>query len=116
MKENRKFIRLRVPLPVEYSLIKKQKRVKPVRTTMQNISVGGLSLQVKEAVRNGELMKIEIQVPDWQEPIRVVGDVIWHGTGGPKDEPQHFAGVRFREVNPVELNKILDYVYSVAIG
>ena len=114
MKENRKFIRLRVPLPVEYSLIKKHKRQKAFRTTMQNISVGGLSLQVKEPVRNGDLLRIEIQVPDWEEPIRVVGDVIWHGGATKEEHPQ--AGIRFREVNPVELNKILDYVYSVAIG
>ncbi len=116
MKENRKFVRLKVLLPVEYSLVRKHKRTRTHRTMMRNISVGGLSLSVKEEVRNGELMKIEIQVPDWVEPINVVGDVIWHSSTGTKDNPQYEAGVRFREINPLELNKLLDYVYSVAIG
>ena len=116
MKESRKFIRLRAPLAVEYSLIKKGKRQKMQRSSMKNISIGGLSLLLKEEVRHGDLMRVEIQIPQWVDPIRVTGDVVWHNVSGERHNRVHEAGVRFQEVNPVELNKILDYVYSVAIG
>ena len=116
MIESRKFIRLRAPLPVEYSLIKKHTRQKAHTSSMMNICVGGLSLLVKEEVRQGDLMKIEIQVPQWVEPVKVIGDVIWCSPAKDKQGSQMEAGVRFREINPVELHKILDYVYSVAIG
>ncbi len=116
MIESRKFIRLKSPLPVEYSLIKKHKRQKTFSSSMQNICVGGLSLLVKEEVRQGDLLKIDIQVPQWVEPVKVVGDVIWCSASKDKQPCQFEAGVRFREINPVELHKILDYVYAVAIG
>ena len=116
MIENRKFIRLKSPLPAEYRLIKKHKRQKTLVSSIKNISVGGLSLILKEELRQGDLIQIDIEVPHWVEPVRVVGDVIWYSVSRDKERPAHEAGVRFREVNPVELHKILDYVYSVAIG
>ena len=117
MIESRKFIRLKAPLAIEYTMIKKHKRQKKMISSMLNICVGGLSLEVREVVRQGDLMKIQIQVPHWVEPVRVVGDVIWCSpASGNKENPAHEAGVRFRDINPVELHKILDYVYSVAIG
>ena len=116
MIENRKFIRLRAPLPVEYRLIKKHKRQKSFVSKITNICIGGLRLAVKEPVRHGDLMQIDIQVPQWVEPVRVVADVVWHSASGDRENPAREAGVRFRDVNPVELNKILDYVYSAAIG
>ena len=84
---------------------------------MTNICVGGLSLVVKESVRHGDLMQIKIQVPHWREPIQVAGDVIWCSLS-PKNKENlaYEAGIRFRGVSPTELHKILDYVYSVAIG
>ena len=116
MVENRKFIRLKSPLPVEYSLIKKHKRQKKYISIMRNVSVGGLSLLLKEEVRIGDLIQVDIRVPHWVSPVRVVGDVIWHSPSREREKTAPAAGVRFREVNPAELNKILDYVYSVAIG
>ena len=117
MIENRKFIRLKAPLPAEYCLIKKHKRQKTHATCVKNISVGGLSLVIKESVRQGDLMQIQIRVPLLQEPVRVTGDVVWHSAHH-RDHSDAVleAGVRFRDVNPAELNKILDYLYSVAIG
>jgi len=115
MIENRKFIRLRAPLPVEYRLIKKHKRQKSFLSQIRNISIGGLSLVVKEPVREGDLLQIQIQIPHLEEPVRVTGDVIWFVAARDR-EGRHEAGVRFQDVKPLELNKILDYVYSVAIG
>ncbi len=116
MIENRKFIRLRAPLPVEYSLIKKHKKQRAFSSCIKNISIGGLSLIVKEPVRVGELIRIQIQVPYLEDAVCVVGDVVWASATKDKHNPAREAGVRFQNVDPSDLNKILDYVYSVAIG
>ena len=116
MVENRKFIRLRAPLPVEYRSMSKHKKQKKFSSLMKNISVGGLSLVVKEPVRAGDLIQVRIDVPHLEEPVSVVGDVVWHFSAKREQGPVHEAGIRFQEVNPSELNKILDYVYTVAIG
>ena len=116
MTENRKFIRLRAPLPVEYRLLDKHKKQKKFSSFMKNISVAGLSLVIKEPVRTGDLMRVQIDVPCLEEPVYVVGDVIWHSILKRNEEAAHEAGIRFQEVDPSELNKILDYVYTVAIG
>jgi c-di-GMP-binding flagellar brake protein YcgR len=117
MIENRKFIRLRAPLPVEYRLIKKHKRQKSMTSMIHNISVGGLSLALKESARQGDIIEVSIGVPHLEDPVLVVGDVIWHRLAKDKDQHVfHQAGLRFRDVDPIDLHKILDYVYSVAIG
>ncbi len=116
MIENRKFIRLRTLLPVEYRLIKKHKKQKTVAALMNNISIGGLSLVLKETFRVGDLVWVGIQVPHLEDPVEIVGDVMWHWTSKNKEKPSQEAGIRFQDANPGELNKILDYVYSVAIG
>ena len=116
MVENRKFIRLKAPLPAEYRMIKKHKRQKTHSTFIKNISIGGLSLILVEEARHGDLMQIHIRVPYLQDPVAVTGDVIWHSASRGNENTIHEAGVQFRDVNPVELHKVLDYIYSVAIG
>ena len=116
MVENRKFIRLRAPLPVEYRLIKKHKRQKTFTSVIKNISVGGLRLVLKEEARHGDLMEVRIRVPYLQEPVLLLGDVVWSVGSKNKDNVICEAGIRFQDANPLELNKILDFVYSAAIG
>lgn len=118
MIENRKFIRLKSPLPVEYKILRKHKRQKTQDSYMKNISVGGLSLCVVEDVRHGELLQLDIRIPHFEDPVRVVGDVVWFTATKNRDsgEIDRYAGIRFKQVDPRELNKILDFVYSIAIG
>ena len=116
MIENRKFIRLKVMIPVEYRILKKHKRQKTFSSFMKNISVGGLSIIAKEPLRERDLVQLEIHAPHLEDSVRVLGDVTWFSRSGDKNNPLHEAGIRFQEVDPGELNKILDYVYSVAIG
>lgn len=116
MNENRKFIRLRVPLGIQYTVIKKHKKPRLLPSALQNISIAGLSLLVKEIVRPGDILNLVIEVPHHEQPIHLTGDVVWCDQALTIESDEKSAGVRFRDANPKELNRLLDYVYSVAIS
>ncbi len=116
MIENRKFIRLKAPLPIEYRLLKKNANKKLITSQMRDISVGGLSLVVLEPMRMGELIEVVIQAPHLEHPLKVIGDAMWCETLSGEKAGAYLVGVRFQEVNADHLNQILDYVYTVAIG
>ena len=117
--ENRKYVRLQVPIGVVYRLIdKKAKNTKEVLTLAVNIGGGGISLVAKDNLRQGDLLAIQIHVPHHDDPIRAVGEVVWfYGPQAPgKGRVGLEAGVRFCDIAPEDLKVILDYVHSVGIG
>lgn len=114
MLEKRKFVRLKSPLRIHYRVIQKNKRSRPQESSLHDISGAGVRLCCKEELRHGDLLKLEIQIPHLDNAVEALGEVVWVA---PKLEHRHYeAGVRFRDVNPKDLNKILEYIYTVAIG
>ena len=114
MLEKRKFIRLQAPLGVVYRVIRKNKRLRPQASFIKNISGAGACLPCKEELRHGDLIQMEIQIPHLADAVQVVGEVVWvipraeHG--------HHDVGVRFRDAEPKSLSRILEYIYTIAIG
>ena len=114
MLEKRKFIRLKAPLGVVYRVLRKPKRSKPQVSFIKDISGAGVCLSCKEELRHGELIQMEIQIPHLSEPVHAVGEVVWSSK---RTEQEHRdVGVRFRDVQPKSLSRILEYVYAIAIG
>ena len=120
MKENRKFIRLQAPIEVIYKLIKKNKRQKSSNSLVKNISGGGIKIMANEELRNGDLLDLQIQVPHLEESIHAVGEVAWFKHSRVKDRERDReikeAGVRFRDIDPKDLHRILEYVHTIGIG
>ena len=108
MIEKRKFVRLKAPIGISYSVVKKYKRASSHLTFVKNISGTGLSLLAKEGLRVGDLLKLEIQIPHLEDSIDATGEVVW------LTAPE--AGVRFRDISAPDLNKILEFVYTIGIG
>jgi c-di-GMP-binding flagellar brake protein YcgR len=106
--EKRKFVRLKAPIGIAYSPVHKGKRCRTHLTFIKNLSGTGLSLLVKEDLRVGDLLKLAIQIPHLEESIDGIGEVVWVNI------PE--AGVRFRDISPSDLNKIMEYVYTIGIG
>ena len=116
MRENRKFIRLQAPIGVVYKLIKKNKRQKLSNSLVKNISGGGIKIMAKDDLRNGDLLDLQIQVPHLEESIHAVGEVAWFEYSKVKDRDIKEAGVRFRDIDPKDLHRILEYVHTIGIG
>lgn len=108
MKEKRKFIRLRAPIGVRYKRIRKHRRSRESTALTKDISGGGICILVKEELRVGDLLKLELYIPLLEEPVRATGEVAWFS--------EFEAGIRFRDIAPAELHSVLEFVHTVGIG
>lgn len=113
MIERRKFIRLPAPIGVSYKPLKKGRAGKSTVTFLRNIGGGGVRFAVREEARVGDLLEMKIEIPNIADPIRAVGEVMWYTES--QDRPSE-AGIRFREIDPKDLHRILEYVHAVGIG
>ncbi len=114
--EKRKYIRLKAPLGVTYHILKKHKRPRPHKTLVKDVGGGGISLVVYEDLRAGDLLELGIQIPHLVEPVTAVGEVVWFVRTKGTDRELREAGLRFRDIKPMELRHILEYVHAVGIG
>ncbi|MBI4432142.1 MAG: PilZ domain-containing protein [Candidatus Omnitrophica bacterium] len=117
MIERRKFIRLKAPIGVVYKLV--QNEAKPAAANpslVKDISGGGVRIMVKEVLRTGDLLELQIQIPHLADPIRAVGEVAWFSQWHDAERQIREAGLRFRDIKPHDLHRILEYVYTIGIG
>ncbi len=115
MHEKRKFVRLVAPIGICYrSMAAVKTGQRKQLSLIKNISGGGIGFQSPEPFRLGDLLELEIQIPHFKEPVKAVGEVVRadNAIAGPGKE----LGVMFRDIEPKDLNRILDYVYTVGIG
>ena len=68
MREKRKFVRLHAPIGLVYKTLRKHKRTKTHRTLLKDIGGGGASFVPQEELRCGELLQMEIQIPNLAVP------------------------------------------------
>ncbi len=116
MIERRKFIRLQAPIGVGYKVLKKSRRVKQAPSLIRNIGGGGICIIAKEDLRSGDLLDLHIQIPHLKETIHAVGEVVWFAHFRERDRDLREAGVRFRDIEPKDLHKILEFVHTIGIG
>jgi len=73
----RDFIRHPSDIPIEYTL---ENISTPKKEKLQNVSIGGISLQSSVYIAKGTL--IEILIPIIKPPFRVKGVVVWNHQSG----------------------------------
>lgn len=111
MIEKRKYIRLHASIGIAYDVIKnikKSKRNKTALSLVKNLSGGGVRLQIKDDLRSGDLLELQMQIPHLEDPVRAVAEVVW---STPRE-----AGVRFRDIEAKDLHRVLEFVHTVGIG
>lgn len=116
MIEHRKYIRLRAPIGIIYRIAGKGRRSRPTPTLVRDISGGGVRFQVKDELRVGDLLQIEIQIPHLSQPIEALCEVVWYSHEKEKEREFREAGVRFRDIEPADLHRVLEYVHMIGIG
>ena len=113
MIERRKFIRLQAPIGVEYRLVKKGKHTSKGPSLLKNIGAGGVRITAKEDLQEGDLLELFIDIPHLKEPIRTAGQVVWFSHHVEQGRDTREAGVRFRDIEPRDLHRILEYVHTI---
>lgn len=79
MTENRNFIRLNVPLEVQYRVLESLKGLKATFT--ENVSESGMRLDFKEWLEPGTRLELTIRIPGESSPLWTIGRLVWMRRG-----------------------------------
>jgi c-di-GMP-binding flagellar brake protein YcgR len=115
MKEKRKFVRLKAPIGLLYRRVSKLRRHRQTQSLVRDLSIAGVRFGVKEDLRHGDLVEVDIQIPHLVEPVHAVGEVVWFSRAEAARGGNE-AALRFRDIEPADLNHILEYVHTIGIG
>lgn len=107
MDDKRKFIRFGVSLDAK-SRAAGWFRPRP-RYSVKDVSKGGLKLHSKEALRNGDMLELELSVPGKRPPITAMGQVVWNHNLG---SAGYDAGLKFKTIKPEDRFDLLDIGYN----
>lgn len=111
-KERRKFMRIAADLPAEFwakgpSMISGEAQV-------QDFSREGVGVRLSKPVSRGEHVDLTMKVPGDNVPIFATTEVTWAQEH--PDRPGIGAGLRFLSIKPLDLARLLDFVYSCWLG
>lgn len=101
MEERRQFVRLDARLKSAYTALPEEH---PRAALTRNLSGGGLCVFAAEPLAPGTRLQMEVIVPDREEPIPFIAEVVWSEAswllGAPHPERAAEIGVRFVEIAP----------------
>ena len=110
MEDKRKFKRFSIDLNARYLLGRNQKEWRGC--SVINISREGIGIEVylRERIRIGSTLKIEIIVPTKEEPIKTVGVLVW--IKEVKGKMDFVGGIKLIKIDSEEKWTLLDYAYD----
>ncbi len=111
-KERRKFMRIEADLEAEYWA--KGPTMASGRAQVKDFSREGLGVLFPGKVERGEHVDLTVKVPGDNIPIFATAEVTW---ADPSKEMEGMgAGLRFVNIKPLDLARLLDFVYSRWLG
>lgn len=112
MKERRKLMRIFAGLDAEYWA--KGPSMMTGQAKIRDFSREGLGMLFSKPVRRGEHVDLTLRVPGDNIPIFATGEVAWTQEGDAGEKTG--AGLRFISIKPLDLARLLDFVYSCWLG
>jgi c-di-GMP-binding flagellar brake protein YcgR len=76
--------------------------------TTETLSGSGLRMRVDAPTELGQAVFVQIELPD--EPVRVVSEVVWAGSGYPLEAPGKALGLEFKNLTDKQRAAILAFV------
>jgi c-di-GMP-binding flagellar brake protein YcgR len=111
-KERRKFLRIATSLEAVYWA--KGPSMATGQAQVKNFSREGVGVLLPQSVEQGEYLDLTFKVPGDQIPILATGQVAWASAS--KDQTGVGAGLKFRSIKPLDLARLLDFVYARWLG
>ncbi len=109
--EKRKFARLNILVDVSY---KKRESLKIERLTVtKNIGKGGICFVGYEALKESDIIDMNIFLPGEKSPMRITGKVVWvkeFVIGEPSRGTRYDVGVEFINIAQGDLEKVEKYM------
>ena len=111
--ERRKYPRFNIALPIEYFLLPS-----PVGHSGRalNASEGGLLVYFSEKVEIGQFLQLKLFFPSGSElnGVELIAEVVWRDIHLGKDWGDYRCGLRFVEISPEGLNKLIRFLRSLS--
>lgn len=111
-KERRKFMRIQTTLEAEYWA--KGPSMVSGRARIRDFCREGLGVLFPKPVKPGEHVDLTLKVPGDNVPIFATGEVTW--AKPQREDSEVGAGVRLLSIKPLDLARLLDFVYSHWLG
>ncbi len=112
-KERRKFMRIGTDLEAEYWA--KGPSMASGAARVRDFCREGLGILLPASVERGEHVDLTMKVPGDNVPIFATAEVAWAGESIP-DRSEVLAGLRFVSIKPLDLARLLDFIYSRWLG
>jgi len=75
LREKRNFVRFQEDMKIRYNRVGSLPSQSD--TKMQNISSSGLCISTYEKLKEKDSLEMEIEVPDFSKPVKLIGTVMW---------------------------------------
>ncbi len=111
-KERRKYMRFNTALDVEYWA--KGPSMMSGQAHVRDFCREGIRVSLPKPVSAGEHVDLTMKVPGDNVPIFATGEVAW--TRPDQQKSSTDAGLRLLSIKPLDLARLLDFVYSRWLG
>lgn len=101
LREKREFVRFEEDLKIRYNRINSEINLDNAK--MQNISRKGLCISTYEKLKEKDNLELEIDVPGFKAPVKLVGSVAWvREKRSPDDHGRRvfYTGIKFGKIDP----------------
>lgn len=101
LRERRRYVRFKEEIKIRYNILNKSPDLRNVKTS--DLSERGLCLLTYEKLKEKSYLNLEMELPHFSKPVRLVGQVVWlkelHARDAQGRRLFH-VGISFLEINP----------------
>lgn len=108
-KERRKFKRFDAYMNVNFR--SQESKAEEGSGLSKDLSRDGIKVNTNKSLSAGDLLELEIHLPDDAQPVHTTGKVIWNRPCRGHDQGIDY-GVAFLMIDPVDKFRVLDYAYN----
>ncbi|MDD5756550.1 MAG: PilZ domain-containing protein [bacterium] len=111
MEERRKFVRLDTSVKIRYKVLQPTDNKNDSNT--QNLSAGGVKIEVKEPVKPNTVLWMEIALPNEANPLQAKGEVVWQEKISTSENSHYEMGIKFLEMDLNDRSRLSKYLFSL---
>jgi c-di-GMP-binding flagellar brake protein YcgR len=114
LKERRVYPRISVKIPIVFRVLDDKAEIKSILDLRKkekhghtmDVSLGGLCVMSEQPVQTGNVLRLDISIPDTSKSLKAMAEVVWaNDTGG---------GIRFLAMDEADIETLKSYLSKAA--
>ncbi|NQV04422.1 MAG: PilZ domain-containing protein [Candidatus Omnitrophica bacterium] len=117
LREKRRFVRFDDEIKIRYNLVNNARNAQYSKTA--NVSRKGLCLLTYEKMKEKNCIDLEIEVPGFSRPVKLVGQVMWIKDLKTKDAQGRrlfYTGIKFYKIKPESEAILLTHINKLKLS